>query len=84
MKNTAYLQVGLGSTTFTGDDFIRILDFLEREAHVTLPTSWGSARPSNLAPPAPGLPNQRVSRRGSPPSISYCARTPSLSTPTGR
>ncbi len=49
-KNTAYLQVGLGSTRFTGDDPIRVFDFLaqyvtqaelldmtEREAYVSLP-----------------------------------------------
>ncbi len=53
-KNTAYLQVGLGSVIFTGDDPIRVLDFLaqygtqaelldmtEREAYVTLPNFLG-------------------------------------------
>ncbi len=49
-KNPAYLQVVLVSTTCTGDDRIRILDFLaqaelldmnERKAYVTLPKFLG-------------------------------------------
>ncbi len=53
-KNTGYLQVVLGSTSFAGDDPIRILDFVaqyvtqaeilymtEREAYVTLPNFPG-------------------------------------------
>ncbi len=53
-KNTTYLQVGLGPTMSTGDDPIRILDFLaqyvtqaelldmtDREAYITSPNFLG-------------------------------------------